>query len=255
MTFTIDILGRAKSQLSVLGSISPPNCVLQQHGKSHRATINTVYVPTKRVEDAYRYKINISNSSTMPVITNFKNQIGRGSFGDKDTNQSESPKIVLVIESPHKFEYCSSTHIPIAPAQKTTGKNIHDHIATIFMQKNNFSLKAGSYDFIICNPVQFQASLYDLHKKPLSGKHNGGGAVPALRDKAWRAIYTLEKCNFFARLTSYAPEIIINACTTKLRKDVTHELNRWKNASGMNTKIFVADKHPCQWSKPPKLTP
>jgi hypothetical protein len=207
-------------------------------------TITGVYEEDKRVADAYRYIIQIKNG-TSTIETYFQN--GTGKFNDQPTTKVTHQVIVLIIESPHKDEYDSQFH-PIAPAQGSTGNNIKKYICKILNKHGNLGLKDNSYDLIVCNPVQFQASLFHLHKKALGSKNR---SVASIRDKAWLAMYQKEKKYFFKRLTDYNPLAIINACTSNLKAQILSDINEWNITR--DTTIFVAAKHPCIWSSSTKL--
>lgn len=159
-----------------------------------------------------------------------------------------------MLESPHKDEYRCT---PIAPAQGTTGNNIYKHILNVLLSTN--SNLQGTYDLIICNPVQFQASLYDIHSEDLNGKNN----TPRkhIRNKAWKAIYSYEKRHFFISLIKYNPYVIINACTAyrpknknTLKEEVTLELQKWKTSSKKNPMMYEASEHPSAWKAKTHLT-
>jgi hypothetical protein len=204
-----------------------------------KATINGVYTEDKRIEDSYRYIINIKNGAAS-IKTCFP--VGKGKFNDQSTAKATHRVIALIIESPHKEEFDMQFN-PIAPAQGATGENIRKYICHILNVHNCLDLKDNDYDLIICNPVQFQASLFHLHKTALNSKNR---SVAALRDKVWLAIYQKEREHFLNRLTAYNPVAIINACTSKLKPLITSELIEWNIAKHID--IFVACKHPCIWS-------
>ena len=105
----------------------------------------------------------------------------------------------------------------------------------------------GDYDLIISNPVQFQASLNNLHGQNLNAKNS---ETKAIRDKVWKEIFSRERDDFHNRLNSYEP-IIINACTANLKATITEAVVHWKKRGKAD--LYIANKHPCVWSEKTKL--
>jgi hypothetical protein len=248
MTFSITIRKSTSKQYGVLKKL--PNDNLCRDGDT--ATIYGVYEPAKRVDDVFRYTLRLSRGNQTQKLEAGGNI---GAFSDELAIKSKNRKIVLVVESPHSHEY-DENFVPIAPAQGSTGDNIHKHIIGIIDRHNRLNLPDGDYDLIICNPVQFQASLFHLHKIPLRSKEFD---VTAVRNKVWRAIYNLDKNTFYQRLTTYAPAAIINACTSNLRKRACCEIERWRisttNVSQKQLNVYNAGSHPQNWSSNTMLTP
>jgi hypothetical protein len=239
-TFDITVTKKANKQRAILGKFR----YYRQSGDVF--TIFGVYGKRKRVIDVFRYTINIHNYyATHPPVSAFGNIL---KFHDKPIKYSNNPKIVLIIESPHMDEYHPIKFSPIAPAQGATGNNIYIYICSLINNANGLNLPNGDYDIIICNPVQFQSSLFNFHKTNLYKN----SPAQAIRDKSWRAIYAKEKVNFFNRLKLYAPKAIINACTAKLRKDLEQDIETWANSPNTIATIGIinrywANKHPCIW--------
>ena len=248
MTFTIFISNKAKNQYSLLQS-NLSNSSIQQINTGWNVTIHGMYTQSQRVSDVFRFILTIPpprsvNGNLNPPISNITGTIIGGinnNYQDLNPSLSTNPKIVLILESPHKKEYQSGN--PIAPTQGSTGTRIKNSVLSIIHAHGNLELPVGDYDLIICNPVQFQASLYAIHNTSLTNP-----AASQLRNKAWHAIYAQEKNNFFARLTSYSPTVIINACTAGLKNFVTDELCRWKHSSSSHTSIYYADTHASKWT-------
>lgn len=117
----------------------------------------------------------------------------------------EQRQIILILESPHRDEYCSCLEklCPLAPAQGSTGRSIENMmmIGAETFRKNRL---------ILCNPVPWQASLGSLHERSLSSPEG-----KKIRDEVWIAIWNADgvKANFQGRLKDYKPRLIINACT------------------------------------------
>ena len=151
--------------------------------------------------------------------------------------------IVLLLESPSVDEYqFGNINCPIAPAKGTTGENIHlclgkvlSDIRTEFNDARQDALirdnlikakliEPGDRRVIISNPIQFQANLRSIHGQSTSGTGNNKWAT--LRNNVWKALWGEEvsgyiQLSFRARLNTYSPSLIINACTDRLRSHVS----------------------------------
>lgn len=157
---------------------------------------------------------------------------------------SSNPAVVIVIESPHKDEYSYRKNFtPIAPAQGKTGEKINSFFEVLFNKQIAKELAEHTIDelnVIICNPVQFQASLFLTHRCPLT---NPG--VAAIRNRVWQELMAHDRLHFEARLIAYKPKIIINACTAKLKGEINRTIRETKGlAPGL---LYWADSHPCMW--------
>jgi hypothetical protein len=236
MEISIHIPSNAHKQKDILRKIPSPICIIN----SNTATINCVYDEQRRIKDVFRYTINISQNKPTTKLS-VTGSISK--FQDRLSTDSNGRKIVLVIESPHKDEY-DENFTPIAPAQGATGKNIDTFICNVIDQHNKLSLSEGQYDLIICNPVQFQTSLFHLHNIPL----NKNSPAKKIRDKMWRGIYDHEQKNFYSRLCLYSPSVIINACTSELKACVETEILNWLKNTKSVSMLYTADKHPCIWT-------
>lgn len=141
---------------------------------------------------------------------------------DEDVNKNDK-MIVLLIESPHKSEYEieNGKLKPINPAQGSSpgsaGGGIERYLEIVL---NKSAIPDGTYELVIVNPIQYQASLVSIHDKALKN------SVKELRDKVWENLWNEEiiRNDFKNRLKSYNPIRIINACTAKLSGYVNEEL-------------------------------
>lgn len=240
MDISINVSARANKQKQLLNLIPADSCSIVDD----KATISGVYVESKRVPDANRYIVHVKNGK-VSIATKFTE--GKGVFHDQLTGQRKHKSIVVVIESPHVDEYENSE--PISPAQGNTGKRIEKYLVDVLNKQLQLGELDGNYDLIISNPVQFQASIIDLHKQALNSRNS---ATKAIRDKVWRAIFAVEENDFHERLSSYEPKVIINACTAGLKATVTESMSKWLQES--NVDMYIANKHPCMWSSKTKLT-
>ena len=123
-------------------------------------------------------------------------------------NACYSKTIVIVLESPHEDEYLHDVSQPIAPAQGSTGSNIQGYLDCVLRKCSALcdELEAEETRVVLANPIQFQTSLASVIR--WSDWH-------PVRDAVWKDIWNLRaiRNEFGARLASYSPNIIINACT------------------------------------------
>ena len=179
--------------------------------------------------------------------------------------------IVLLVESPSVSEYqFENVNFPIAPAKGTTGENIHrclrkvlsdvrtefndaglDETALINAEHIEAKLIVpGGRRVIISNPIQFQTNLRSIHGQSTTKRGNAKWAT--LRDNVWTALWSegepgyIQHC-FRARLNTYRPSLIINACTGNRTRRAfltrTEDLNPTHGLKSLVTK-FVRTKFP-----------
>lgn len=208
----------------------------------------------KKVSDVIRYKIKVKNGTIisrtlieesidakMDIDRKYKRydkykKYSKPEIFRKYTRYIESKtykRIVIIIESPHKYEY-SFDYKPIGPAQGKTGIMIEKNIDKIL---ELFDITDGKYILIISNPVQFQASL---------GSFYDGDLNDSIRTNLWIKLYEIYKANFELRLKIYKPDYILNA-TTAERKDKVNEAIE-NLVSQVDHKIQKKESyHPCVW--------
>lgn len=97
------------------------------------------------------------------------------------------------------------------------------------------------YRFIIANPIPFQCSTVYLTTKGLEG-------WSLRRDKVWSALWELSQVrgHFLARMRSYRPHVIINACTSRLKGKVAEVL---QNAEGSTFSVESAYHPSRNWAR------
>lgn len=162
--------------------------------------------------------------------------------------------IVLLLESPHVNEYEDTHDIsggigdPRVPAYcgGKTDRGIDVCLGTVLLHTQvETGLVVPGCPVIISNPIQFQTSLYAIHRNELDG-----GKWTRLRNEVWKTLWGVEsgyiqQC-FLARLAGYDPRVIINACTSNLTERVTSTVQGWLNERGLGTPLFSA-YHPSFW--------
>ena len=155
--------------------------------------------------------------------------------------QSQLRSIVLLVESPSVDEYqFGNINCPIVPANGETGKNLHQCLGKVLKEiKADFDegldedtlieegrieskLMMSGGHVIVSNPIQFQTNLRSIHGSKSKGKWE------TLRDKVWEALWNeregevpgyIQLC-LRARLNTYRPSLIINACTQNVKSHV-----------------------------------
>ncbi len=155
--------------------------------------------------------------------------------------------IVLILESPHKYEYTAFMN-PLVPANGSTGSQIVGyrkdkrtrHIEWIVEQfTESFAELNSRYPLVLCNPIQYQTSLNYL----LGGKLN-----KAIRNDVWKQIWKIpavEK-DFISRLIKYNPALIINACTSPVSAQIEEcVLGRCSLDADI---YYCSSYHPSSWN-------
>ena len=181
-----------------------------------------------RVPDVSRYRI---DSERQPVYE----------FDVPESRLKLQPgNVVLLLESPSVEEYrCGNIDLPIAPAYGDSGENIDRCLGTVLSDIQRDFDQAGcdeeelivpSRHVIISNPIQFQTNLRTIH-----GQSTWDPPWDTLRDNVWKALWKdgpeegskgyIQLC-FRARLKTYRPSLIINACTHDLKSPVKHFVRR-----------------------------
>lgn len=195
-----------------------------------------------KIDDVYRYLIDCSGSKlSMKCVKKGKREFKESNYKDKSVEIDKKYKtIVLILESPHEHEYGSNKE-PIAPAQGQTGKGIEKNILVVINEIMNLQkdlLEKEKYRLIICNPIQYQTSLYMYHGMKLQDDYK------TLRNQCWREIWRQQsiKDDFQNRMDLYNPSLIINACTSSLQDYITNYLKS-NNYSNIYTTY-----HPSYWN-------
>lgn len=230
--------------------------------KENELTINKEFFSAeKRVKDVWRYELikNGKEGYKLEILDHSECPFCRSNYNDKNPSNACSNICLLIIESPHKDEYCSGVElIPIAPAQKNTGTRIHNQLEekiNEFINHNPGVFTLDKYQLVICNPVQFQTSLHIILDKNFSS---------SLKNKVWRKIFTLElnanrSDSFINRFKGYKPKIIINSCTSELKIRVETQIKKQikkqihEKNSDINPNYLYTKKHPSYWNTSTKL--
>jgi hypothetical protein len=169
---------------------------------------------------------NQTNGITAPITTPCMDQIvgqlTNGSYMacnqriDIDYQQTSNQKfivnavtspIIVILESPHRYEYING--VAVGPAQNTTGRLFNNHFSNLLSQSTVFKYIAnGCHDVIMINSVQYQCSLGN----PLNIHAN-----KIIRDQVWNNCFN-NGCSqdLLDRISAINPSCIINLCTKGL---------------------------------------
>ena len=210
-----DFEGALECCNTLLHSERARNYVREENGN---VVVTGVFGSRNIVPDIYRYNIlRCENGFTLSTLNVCEVNRQRGNrYNDRLAANDGTDMLVVVVESPHKDEYCNENlSCPIAAAQGDTigdtGYGIEHHLANIVNQITyNIPDMADEYRVIIANPIRWQTSLFSLHgESPRNSPWN------KLRDAIWSALWSIDavRCDFLDRLCKYNPSIVVNACT------------------------------------------
>lgn len=145
--------------------------------------------------------------------------------------------VLVILESPHRFEY-GNNGIPLGLAMGKTGENFFSLFAST-LKKSQMKLVERKYNVILSNAVQYQTS---CGLNPIDRE---------LRDKNWKDIYfnyggeeDLRK-----RIFAIKPRYTINLCTGGRNPEGLRQIvNRSLISFGLKQgKHFTDGNHPAAW--------
>ena len=153
-------------------------------------------------------------------------------------------RVVLILESPHRQEYCHATG-PV-PANGTTGSNIRRYLGEVL--ESGRKLTDSKLEVILVNAVPYQCS---------QGAELTDDKKRAKRDQVFRATFCaggeIPGLEFVRRLSRYvrASDIVVNCCTKGVTspalRDLVHDsLMRL----GEKNLIHLSTSHPVSWFNP-----
>ncbi|NOQ65187.1 MAG: hypothetical protein GQ582_11810 [Methyloprofundus sp.] len=177
---------------------------------------------SKRVNDVHRYNLKFIHSKwelTKPCCGKITNNEIVKKYNetifqcDKEITETlDVNNILIILESPHKSEY-NKQFVPKYPASGSTGQQFLryfiSHVLPLLKSEGLRLEENNTYNICFVNPVPYQTSLYEIHRKE---------ELPSsLRNKVWKALYPKCRDDFKQRIKEYAPSIILNACTSDLK--------------------------------------
>jgi|GEM_PF-1538499 len=205
-----------------------------------------------KVPNVYRYTLTIkSNKYTLKknLSSNLHNSMYKDLFID-DVEKNRS--IVIVLESPHVKEYDNNFSVK-GPAQGATGQKVYEYFSQVVKEilkknQNSLNINDGCYKVILFNPIPFQTSLNYLHRQEINSTD-----LKNLRDAVWKTLWYREnvfRCTMERTIQDLNPIIILNACTTSLKKEVSNVLESCE----VKHKSFLIG-HPSFWHIKSHRTP
>jgi hypothetical protein len=197
--------------------------------------LKLIFSDNGRVDDEHRYDLDIRKTNKC-IFYRLK-QVGTklDNYGKIKEQDEMKKSIVLLLESPHKdeFKYNYVKHgekkqvisniTGNKPANGNTGVLIEKHILGVLV--SNLPAESANYRILIVNPIQYQTSLWAIHRKRLNGKYK------SLRNKVWEFLWDYEtgetkpfQEDFLKRMKCYNPCYILNCCTKDLQFKVSNFL-------------------------------
>lgn len=248
----------------------------------HLVVTNYFFNENKKIHDVCRYDLRYChdnwmlfepNQNKLATLNPWLDELNKNDcLIDKDR---EANNILVILESPHKDEYCNKCFSPLAPANGVTGINFLAYFASPGVNlilssliKLGLSLdESKTYKICFVNPVQFQASLHFIIQAKLDslsaeivnlgkGKKSQKKKIQAaitkiknakktIKEEIWKQLFDRCKNDFIRRVHSYSPDIVINACTEKLSDIVKLEIDDPKNNISCRGKFTTF--HPSSW--------
>lgn len=154
---------------------------------------------------------------------------------DFEREYSDFKKIVIVLESPAKYEYYGL--LPLLPAQGVTGCGIDFYLLDRDFIKNG-QIKLDykfRYIVLLVNAVQYQCSCHVFFKKGLDTNK---------KNKVFRGLFSQRNAylrkNFIGRLRNYAADYVVNCCTSGIKNVVETAIKEVNNNN-------ISDIHPSNW--------
>ena len=194
---------------------------------------------TKPAPDQYVGELKVNNDE-ISFIFHEKDTIDYDNMNYKfiSGNRYLEKNVLIVLESPHRFEFDSQGN-PVGLAMGKTGENLFS-LFTQALKKSKMHINNGSYNVILTNAIQYQTS---CGLNPLDRKK---------RDKNFLDIYKNHQGeeDFRKRIYTIKPKYTFNLCTggknpEGLRAIVSKSLEDFKLKK---YKHYTEGNHPASWS-------
>jgi hypothetical protein len=192
----------------------------------------------KPISDEYVGEL-IVKGTKISLLVSPRDQISyvAGQIEFQSGNTYNEHNILVILESPHRFEYDASLN-PIALMMGKTGELFFEYF-TAHLEKSILKIREGNYNLIVCNAVQYQTS---CGLNPINRK---------IRDENWKDIYLNYggEEDFKKRVFSIKPRYTINLCTggrspSGLRSYINNSLDSF----GLKkSKHYTEGNHPASW--------
>ena len=174
-----------------------------------------VFDAHKRVPDTDSFRIESTNGAmSLSERLNVRMTDGFPSEPSGETSPPGRPfcaTLAVVLESPHKDEF-DEHFTPLVPAKGQTGRRLENRLIDVIASAPKLQAEVACHmpvRVVLCNPVQFQASLHVVHENSL-----WKDSRKFLRRKVWRALWDRGEIryDFLERLRKLCPNWILNAC-------------------------------------------
>ena len=168
--------------------------------------------------------IDISNWSKVRYATRCYMKYNYNSFSFIPyAEYSNSKKVVILLESPHKDEFDDNFN-PLIPLNGASGRKFDSNIINrMNIWFSGHIVENQIFEIILYNPVPYQTSLYHflsnkISYQPLIGSPSVMPKIALdakLRNEVWKALFNLPCCNRYFEywLKKNKPDYIINCCT------------------------------------------
>jgi hypothetical protein len=160
---------------------------------------------------------------------------------------SVRPKIVVLLESPHIEEFnVSGQPYKSAPAWGKTGDRFNNQFIKVLNNNikiilSKYSLQKQTFDVYIVNAIQYQCS---LGISPINqGVRNGVFAY------LWNLSVNSFCDDLIERLNFINPDLLINACTAKLKYKYCNVSTISHLMINKNIAFYTASSHMSMWGR------
>ena len=231
-TYEAEVTLSANLAQSLCDAWTDRNCVTHSNGTDH---ITHEFSRQNLVPDVDRYRVTrhppqqgcaVRIRDGWYLVAHPRSDIECCPYNDRRISAADrdfESTIVVVLESPHKFEYLNrDPSKPIAPACGVSGIKVQDVLLDMLI--DNSADFVDNTRVIVANPVPFQASLGSLYNQSaLSADRRG-----RIKRKVWQALWSISPISqdFLNRMSSYCPNITINACTCTGQPDLQDIVSR-----------------------------
>lgn len=160
------------------------------------------------------------------------------SISDLSTDSyKECTTIVIVLESPHTYEYSSENKFGPTPAIGKTGTNLQDYFnQDKIFEKIERTDEYQNYRVVLMNVIQYQCSL--------------GVSTKIFRDDIFDGLLEDDDIvsDFVNRLSSYNPKVIFNGCTEGKNKKRKKKISKIIRDNFVDVILFEMN-HPSCWER------
>ena len=181
---------------------------------------------------------------------NNKGLISREDSTIKYEIDAEDFYLLILLESPHKYEFDPNLPHPL-PAQGITGKNLQQELCNVLNNANNYQYginiigEPEVYQIALIEPVNYQAS-----------EGISTGKYPEIRDSNW--IWYFEngfsgllkrKIQYFLHNNRAKRTIVLNLCTNSTKSELRNRVQECLEQIKDDRLQIYSGQHPCSWHR------